>query len=133
MLWGVLVATVRSRDLFVTHPVSFSLRCLYIRPISRHVGLSVTGRRSLKTRVQYRTRTVPYCIGTVPYFFFRAKDKWGSETGGHKTNGEVDIYEIQILVQAYNGHLDYSLRYGTAPPPRREPNRRIPVLVATKD
>ena len=63
---------------------------------------------------------------------FGAKDKWGSETGGHKTNGEVDIYEIQILVQAYNGHLDYSLRYGTAPPPR-EPNRRIPVLVATKD
>ena len=36
----------------------------------------------------------------------RAKDKWGSETEGHKTNGEVDIYKIQILVQAYNGHLD---------------------------
>ena len=51
MLWGVLVATVRSRDLFVNYPVSFSLRYLYIRPISRHVGLSVTGRRSLKTRV----------------------------------------------------------------------------------
>ena len=41
MLWGVLVATVQSRDLFVAYPVSFSLRYLYIRPISRHVCLDV--------------------------------------------------------------------------------------------
>ena len=41
--WGGLVAlaTVRSRDFFVNYPVSFSLRYLYIRPISRHVCLSV--------------------------------------------------------------------------------------------
>ena len=58
---------------------------------------------------------------------YRAKDKWGSETEGHKTNGEVDLYKIQILVQAYNGHLDYSLRYGTAPP--REPNRTAATTV----
>ena len=49
------MATVRSRDFFVTYPVSFSLRYLYIRPISRHVCLSVclsvTGSRRLKTRV----------------------------------------------------------------------------------
>ena len=53
------MATVRSRDLFVNFPVSFSLRYLYIRPISRHVCvsvclsvcLSVTGSRRLKTRV----------------------------------------------------------------------------------
>ena len=59
MLWGGPVATVRSRDFFVTYPVSFSLRYLYIRPISRHVCvsvclsvcLSVTGSRRLKTRV----------------------------------------------------------------------------------
>ena len=41
MLWGGPVATVRSRDLFVNYPVSFSLRYLYIRPISRHVCVSV--------------------------------------------------------------------------------------------
>ena len=41
MLWGGPVATVRSRDFFVTYPVSFPLRYLYIRPISRHVCLSV--------------------------------------------------------------------------------------------
>ena len=35
------MATVRSRDFFVTYPVSFPLRYLYIRPISRHVGVSV--------------------------------------------------------------------------------------------
>ena len=35
MLWGGPVATVRSRDFFVNYPVSFSLRYLYIRPISR--------------------------------------------------------------------------------------------------
>ena len=41
MLWGWPVATVRSRDFFVNYPVSFSLRYLYIRPISRHVCVSV--------------------------------------------------------------------------------------------
>ena len=41
MLWGGPVATVRSRVFFVTYPVSFSLRYLYIRPISRHVCVSV--------------------------------------------------------------------------------------------
>ena len=41
MLWGGPVATVRSRVFFVNYPVSFSLRYLYIRPISRHVCLSV--------------------------------------------------------------------------------------------
>ena len=41
MLWGGPVATVRSRDFFVNYPVSFSLRYLCIRPISRHVCLSV--------------------------------------------------------------------------------------------
>ena len=35
MLCGGLVATPRSRDLFVAYPVSFSLLDLYIRPISR--------------------------------------------------------------------------------------------------
>ena len=64
MLWGGPVATVRSRVFFVNYPVSFSLRYLYIRPISRHVCvsvclfvcLSVTGSRCLKTRV-LSTRT----------------------------------------------------------------------------
>ena len=55
MLWGGPVATVRSRVFFVSYPVSLSLRYLYIRPISRHVCvsvcLSVTGSRRLKTRV----------------------------------------------------------------------------------
>ena len=49
MLCGGPGATPRSRDSFVNYPVSFSLRYLYIRPISRHVTsvcLSVTGRRS---------------------------------------------------------------------------------------
>ena len=51
MLCGGPVATPRSRDFFVNYPVSFSLRYLYIRPISRHVCVSVcmsviTGRRS---------------------------------------------------------------------------------------
>ena len=41
MLWGGPVATVRSRVFFVNYPVSFSLRYLYIRPISRHVCVSV--------------------------------------------------------------------------------------------
>ena len=41
MLWGGPVATVRSRDLFVNSPVSFPLRYLYIRPISRHVCVCV--------------------------------------------------------------------------------------------
>ena len=35
------MATARSRGFFVNYPVSFSLRYLYIRPISRHVCLSV--------------------------------------------------------------------------------------------
>ena len=41
MLWGGPVATVRSRVFFVNYPVSFPLRYLYIRPISRHVCVSV--------------------------------------------------------------------------------------------
>ena len=41
MLWGGPVATVRSRVFFVSYPVSLSLRYLYIRPISRHVCVSV--------------------------------------------------------------------------------------------
>ena len=41
LCFGVCLATVRSRGFFVTYPVSFSLRYLYIRPISRHVCGSV--------------------------------------------------------------------------------------------
>ena len=57
MLCGLLGATPRFRDFIVAYPVSFSLRYLYIRPISRtyvvcvFVRPSVTGRRSPKTRV----------------------------------------------------------------------------------
>ena len=61
MLWGGPVATVRSRVFFVNYPVSFSLRYLYIRPISRHVCVSVclfVGHRESSpedTGPQYRT------------------------------------------------------------------------------
>ena len=46
MLWGVLVATVQSRRFFVAYPVSFLLRYLYIRPISRASVVCPSVRRS---------------------------------------------------------------------------------------
>ena len=64
------MATVRSRVFFVNYPVSFSLRYLYIRPISRHVCVSVclfVGHRESSpedTGPQYRT---PHEYRTVPY------------------------------------------------------------------
>ena len=65
MLWGGPVATVRSRVFSVNYPVSLSLRYLYIRPISRHVCVSVclsVGHRESSPedtgpQYSYRTRT----------------------------------------------------------------------------
>ena len=68
MLWGGPVATVQSRVFFVNYPVSFSLRYLYIRPISRHVCVSVClfvcrsqGSRRLKTRLLSTRTPHEYC------------------------------------------------------------------------
>ena len=66
MLRGLLGATPRSRDFIVAYPVSFSLRYLYIRPISRTSVVCSFVRRSsqgdaalygsLGDRVHYRTK-----------------------------------------------------------------------------
>ena len=62
------MATVRSRDFFVNYPVSFSLRYLYIRPISRHVCVSVC--RSQGDEALYGSLGDIHAYDTGPHEYF---------------------------------------------------------------
>ena len=105
MLCGLLGATPQFRDFIVAYPVSFSLRYLYIRPISRTSVVCSFVRSSVcrsQVSLQYCTHS---SYQTVP--LLSSNSSWSQAPCCTALYPHLLLAAISVAMTRLSGHLQY--------------------------